>query len=78
MHGIIRTQNFDRNSSETSYIDINRIVVRYNDGREVAFVPEAGRDNFSEDDMLELVKVLTRASSTAEWAEAGDLAGPGG
>ncbi len=78
MHGIIRTQNFDKNSSETSYIDINRVVVRYKDGREVAFVPEAGRSNFSEDDMLELVKVLTRASSTAEWAEAGDLAGPGG
>ncbi len=78
MHGIIRTQNFDKNSSDTSYIDINRVVVRYKDGREVAFVPEAGRNNFSEDDMLELVKVLTRASSTAEWAEAGDLAGPGG
>lgn len=78
MHGIIRTQNFDKNSSETSYIDINRVVVRYKDGREVAFVPEEGRSNFSEDDMLELVKVLTRASSTAEWAEAGDLAGPGG
>ncbi len=78
MHGIIRTQNFDQNSSDTSYIDINRVVVRYKDGREVAFVPEAGRSNFSEDDMLELVKVLTRASSTAEWAEASDLAGPGG
>ncbi len=78
MHGIIREQNFDKNSGKTSYIDISRVVVRYADGREVAFVPEAGRNNFSEDDMLELVKVLTRASSTAEWAEAGDLSGPGG
>lgn len=78
MHGIIRQQNFEQNSGKTSYIDIDRVIVRYNDGRTLTFLPEAGRKNFSEDDMLELVKVLTRASSTAEWAEAGDLAGPGG
>lgn len=70
MHGIVRVQNFEKNSSKTSYIDLNRVVVRYKDGREVAFVPEAGRSNFSEDDMLELNKVLTRSSSTAEWADA--------
>ena len=33
------------------------------------FVPDAGRDAFSEDDMLELKKVIERISSTAEWAE---------
>ncbi len=70
MHGIVRVQNFEKNSSKTSYIDLNRVVIRYKDGREVAFVPEAGRSNFSEDDMLELNKVLTRASSTSEWADA--------
>lgn len=78
MHGIIREQNFEQNSSQTSFIDIKQVVVRYSDGRTLTFVPEAGRENFSEDDMLELVKVLTRASSTAEWAEAGNISGPVG
>jgi hypothetical protein len=41
-------------------------------------LPEAGREKFSEDDMLELAKVLARASSTSEWAEAGEVSGPGG
>ena len=77
MHGIIRQRNY-RKGSGTSHIDINRVVVRYADGRALNFVPEAGRENFSEDDMLELVKVLTRASSIAEWTEAGDTSGIGG
>ena len=76
MHGIIRQKNHQ--GSETSDIDINRIVVRYADGRTVTFIPEAGRENFSEDDMHELVKVLHRASSTAEWAEVGNTAGAEG
>jgi hypothetical protein len=50
------------------------VVVRYSDGRTLTFVPEAGRENFSEDDMRELVKVLERAYSAAEWAEAGNAA----
>ena len=78
MHGIVREQNFEQNSSQTSFIDIKKVVVRYSDGQVLNFVPEAGRENFSEDDMLELVKVLTRASSVAEWAEAGDTSGFGG
>jgi hypothetical protein len=74
MHGIIRARNFDKNSSETSHTDIKQVVVRYSDGRTLTFVPEAGRENFSADDMRELVKVLERASSAAEWAEAGRAA----
>lgn len=77
MHGIYRKRDLSANS-QSSHEDINRVVVRYTDGRELSFVPEAGRENFSEDDMLELVKVLTRASSTSEWAEVGDIAGAGG
>ncbi len=77
MHGIIRQRNYGKRSG-TSYIDINRVVVRYADGRALNFVPEAGRENFSEDDMLELVKVLISASSTAEWAEVGDTSDIGG
>jgi hypothetical protein len=48
---------------------ITRIVVRYSDGRVLNFVPDARREAFSEDDMLELKKVLDRASTAAEWAE---------
>jgi hypothetical protein len=75
MHGIIRVKNFEQNSSETSQVYVDRVVVRYSDGRALTFVPEAGRTSFSEDDMLELAKVLARAASTAEWAEAGNLSG---
>lgn len=78
MHGIIRDKNFEQNSDQTSEANIARVVVRYADGRTLTFIPEAGRENFSEDDMNELVKVLQRASSTAEWSEAGSTSGAGG
>jgi hypothetical protein len=45
------------------------VVVRYSDGRAMNFVPDAGRSSFSEDDMLELKKVISRASSASEWAD---------
>jgi hypothetical protein len=48
---------------------IIKVTVRYSDGRVLTFVPDARREAFSEDDMLELKKVLGRASSAAEWAE---------
>ncbi len=48
---------------------MTRVVVRYSDGRVMNFVPDAGREAFSEDDMLELKKVISRASSAAEWAD---------
>jgi hypothetical protein len=54
---------------------ITRVVVRYTDGRVLNIVPDARREAFSEDDMLELKKALDRASSTAEWAEISS--GPG-
>ena len=79
MHGIVRAKNFEQNSSGgTSQVHVERVVVRYSDGRTLTFLPEAGREKFSEDDMLELAKVLARAASTAEWAEAGDISGSGG
>jgi hypothetical protein len=49
-------------------VGVTRVVVRYYDGRVMNFVPDAGRDAFSEDDLLELKKVIERISSTAEWA----------
>ena len=50
-------------------VGVTRIVVSYSDGRVMTFVPDAGRDTFSEDDILELKRVLDGISSTAEWAE---------
>jgi hypothetical protein len=47
---------------------ITRVVVRYADGRVLNFVADARRPAFSEDDMLELKKVIDQAASTAEWA----------
>lgn len=78
MHGIVRVKNFEQNSGEGGQVHVERVVVRYFDGRTLTFLPEAGREKFSEDDMLEVAKVLARASSTSEWAEAGDISGPGG
>jgi hypothetical protein len=49
--------------------DITRIVVRYADGRVLYFVPDASREAFSEDDILELKKMLDSATSAAEWAD---------
>lgn len=67
MHGIIRQRDIkDQNSS---VFRLNEIKVQYADGRVLTFVPEAGRPNFSEDDLHEFVKVLQKASGVAEWAE---------
>ncbi len=74
MHGIYRNSDLNE-SSQSSHEDINRVVVRYADGRTLNFIPEAGRENFSEDDMLELKKILTRASSAVEWADLGESSG---
>lgn len=68
MHGIQRERKWDT-GPEGSDDGVARILVRYGDGRVLEFVPDARRDTFSEDDILELKKVFDRASSTAEWAE---------
>ena len=67
MHGIERTRK--AHGPMENGVGITRIVVRYSDGRVMNFVPDAGRDAFSEDDILELRNVLERAASTAEWAD---------
>ncbi len=67
MHGIQRTRK--SNGPLEGGVGVTRIVVRYSDGRVMNFVPDAGREAFSEDDMLELKKVLSRAASTSEWAD---------
>ena len=67
MHGIERTRK--AHGPMEDGVGVTRIVLRYSDGRVMNFVPDAGREAFSEDDILELKKVLERMSSTAEWAE---------
>ena len=67
MHGIERTRKMQGSVERQG--GIRRIVVRYSDGRVLNFDADAGRENFSEDDILEFKKILDRASSTAEWAE---------
>ena len=51
-----------------SHGGITKVVVRYADWRVLNFVADARRPAFSEDDMLELKKVIDRAASAAEWA----------
>lgn len=67
MHGIERSQNTQ--GSVNSNAGVRHVEVRYGNGRVVTFLPDAGQEFFSQDDMLELQKVLVRASSAAEWAE---------
>jgi hypothetical protein len=67
VHGIERTREMQDPSGAQG--GITKVVVRYSDGRVLNIVPDARREAFSEDDMLELKKVLDRASSAAEWAE---------
>ncbi len=67
MHGIERIRKMQGPPEPDN--GIARIIVRYADGRVLNFIPDAGREAFSEDDILELKKMLDKASSTAEWAE---------
>jgi hypothetical protein len=67
LHGIERTRK--TNGPVEDSVGVTSMVARYSDGRAMTFVPDAGRETFSEDDILELKKVLERMSSAAEWAE---------
>ena len=67
MHGIERTRKTDK--PKEGGVAITSIFIRYADGREMTFVPDAGRATFSEDDILELHNVLERTASRAEWAD---------
>lgn len=67
MHGIQRTRK--AHGPIEGGVGVTRVIVRYSDGRAMNFVPDAGREAFSEDDMLELKKVISRASSASEWAD---------
>jgi hypothetical protein len=67
VHGIFREREMGGQLEARG--GITRIRVHYSDGRVLNFVPDAGREAFSEDDILELKKALDRSSSTSEWAD---------
>jgi hypothetical protein len=67
VHGIERSRQMQE--SPGSQGGIRRIVVRYSDGRVLNFDPDASRETYSEDDILEFKEILDRASAKAEWAE---------
>ena len=67
MHGIERTRKMQGPVEREG--GIRRIVVRYTDGRVLNFDADAGRETFSEDDILEFKEILDKASAKAEWAE---------
>jgi hypothetical protein len=67
VHGIQRSSEMKDPAGAQG--GITKVMVRYSDGRVLTFVPDARREAFSEDDMLELKKVLSKASSAAEWAD---------
>jgi hypothetical protein len=67
VHGIQRERR--RSGEGKTGVGVSRVVVRYADGRVMNFVPDARRPSFHEDDVLELQKIVDRASSTAEWSD---------
>jgi hypothetical protein len=67
MQGIERARK--ANAPMEGGVGISRIVFRYSDGREMIYVPDAGRETFSEDDVLELKDLLDRTSAHAEWSD---------
>ena len=67
MHGIQRERR--HTGKQQTGVGVSRVVVRYADGRVMNFVPDARRPSFHEDDVLELQKLIDRASSTAEWSD---------
>jgi hypothetical protein len=67
VHGIERDRGMSRSAGSQG--GISKVIVRYSDGRSLDFVADARRPIFSEDDLLELKKVISRASSAAEWAD---------
>ena len=67
MHGIQRTRKMQGSLERQG--GLRRIVVRYADGRVLNFDPDASRETYSEDDILEFKEILDKASAKAEWAE---------
>jgi hypothetical protein len=50
-----------------SKVLISRICIRYDDGRRVCFIPEAGEEFFSQDDVHRVVGMLHNGSDALQW-----------
>jgi hypothetical protein len=74
MHGIERSRRLKDGPPEQG-AGVERIVIRYSDGREYVFLPEGGRQGFSGDDALQMAEILDMASGRSEWAEITEQSG---
>lgn len=70
MHGIeVSKRKADGlGNQRASGMRIRRISVRYEDGREMSFIPEAEEEYFSQDDAERVVGILHKSSSALEWS----------
>jgi hypothetical protein len=73
MHGIERIKDTQKPVGPGT--GVRRVIVRYQDGRTLEFIPDGGNELFSEDDVAQLQKVFNRAATRAEWAEAASREG---
>lgn len=53
----------------TAEVLMRRICLRYEDGRRMCFVPEAGEEFFSRDDVHRVVGMLHGGSEALEWGQ---------
>ena len=70
MHGIEVTRESTEGGPGTSRaaeVRIRRISVCYEGDRKMTFIPEAGEEFFSKDDVDRLVGLLDNVSQTLEW-----------
>jgi hypothetical protein len=66
--GIVLATGTASEASDEKSARMPQIMVRYADGRELVFVPEARRRFFDEDDALKLAEILEKSSQIAEWS----------
>ena len=72
MHGIeVRRESTEGGpgTSRAAEVRIRRISVCYEAGRVMSFIPEAGEEFFSKDDVDRLVGILHKSSEAMEWEQ---------
>jgi hypothetical protein len=70
MHGIeVTREESTEGGPRAAGVRIQRISVCYEGDRKMTFIPEAGGEFFTTDDVGRLVGVLHKASETLEWKQ---------
>jgi hypothetical protein len=72
MHGIEVTRESTESglgTSRAAEVRIRRISVCHEDGGVMTFIPEAGEEFFSKDDVDRLVGILHQSSEAMEWGQ---------